>query len=367
MSTGSNARLVVDLEALTSNYACLQRVTGARVGAVVKADAYGLGLPAVSGALRRSGCELYFTALASEGAALRSILPDVDIFVFSPLIKKDIELLLANDLLPCLYAFDEIRQFITRSKAAGKNPRAALHVETGINRLGLDREGLDAFRSDGLGGELQIELLMSHLACADEPDSPLNRRQLERFVAIKNLFPGVPASLANSAGTFLGTDYHFDVVRPGIALFGHDPHSPIRTPRVEPVATLKAFLGQVKTVPAGESVGYGATASCDAATRVGTVLAGYADGIPRNLADNHDGRMSMVSIAGRRVPLFGRVSMDLTTVDLSGLGADEPRPGEAVEFFGRNLPIEEIASAAGTIPYELLTRTGARVTRSYES
>lgn len=365
MPNESNPQLIVDLGALERNYRAVQDLTRARVAAVVKADAYGLGLEGVAKALSQFNCETFFTALASEGAELRALLPDAEIFVLSPLIEADADLLLSNDLKPCLYDIEQIREFVTRAKDAGRLPAAALHVETGINRLGLDDEGLNVFRSDSIAQELQVDHLMSHLACADEPDSTLNPQQLERFRVLRTEFPEATASLANSAGTFLGPEYHFDIVRVGIALFGHDPHYRTHEPRVEPVATLQASLGQIKTVPVGNSVGYGATVTCEKPTRVGTVLAGYADGIPRSLGDERHAGIASVAIADGWVPLFGRISMDLITVNLSAVDAIQATVGDTVEFFGRKQPIEVVAEQAGTIPYELLTSVGSRVVRVY--
>ena len=364
-SVDASARLIIDLKALAANYDALCKATNASVAGVVKANAYGLGLHVVAKVLDTLGCKTFFTAFAGEGAALRAVLPAAEIYVLSPLIEHDISLLMEHSLKPCLFDIDEIRQFIGRSEAQGQSPRAALHVDTGINRLGLDRNGLNTFCDSAAKGKLEVDLLMSHLACADEPDAALNRLQLERFQGIRRRFPNTRASLANSAGIFLGRDYHFDLVRPGIALFGHDPHYRVTSARVQPVATLQARLGQVKTVSAGDCIGYGATVRCDESKRIGVVLAGYADGIPRRLSDPVDGVTQAVGIAGHRAPLFGRVSMDLLTIDLSGFVGDTISPGDRVEIFGRNVPIEEVAEQTGTIPYELLTQIGSRVLRTY--
>ena len=248
--------------------------------------------------------------------------------------------------------------------AYGAPARVALHVETGIHRLGLGGEELDALLADDARrSRLDVTLLMSHLACADEPPAPANRRQLDRFRAIRSAFPAARASLANSAATFLGTDYHFDLVRPGIALYGHDPHYQHTTPRVQPVATLEARLGQIVTVEPGESVGYGGVATCDVARRIGVVLAGYADGIPRPLYQC--GCRFEVVVGGYRVPLFGTVSMDMITIDLSNVPENAVEVGEWVEIFGPNAPIERVAEQTGTIPYEVLTGIGPRVQRIY--
>ena len=204
---------------------------------------------------------------------------------------------------------------------------------------------------------------MSHLACADEPSASLNRRQLDRFRALRGVFPDARASLANSAGTFLGSDYHFDLVRPGIALYGHDPHYAHTTPRVRPVATLEARIGQIATVDPGESVGYGAVVTCDVARRIGVVLVGYADGIPRALYRR--GRRFEVAVAGYRAPLFGTVSMDMITIDLSDVPEGAAQVGAWVEVFGPNAPIERVSEQSGTIPNDILTGIGPRVERVY--
>jgi len=213
MSAYSNPRLVVDLGAISRNYAVFRRSTTAEVAAVVKANSYGLGLAPVARALNQAGCQTYFTAFASEGIQLRQILPKAEIFVLSPLISRDAEALLCNDLKPCLFDLYGIQKFIKCARQAGKKARGALHVETGIHRLGLDSDELQAFCSSGFNEELAVDLVMSHLACADVPHAALNRHQLERFQGVCETFPGVRASFANSAGVFLGHEYHFDLVR----------------------------------------------------------------------------------------------------------------------------------------------------------
>ena len=358
------ARVLVDLAALAGNYRAIASATAAEVAGVVKADGYGLGLRGVARALYEVGCRTFFTAFGHEAAELRRMLDDVDIFVLMPRVGDEAHLLLKHRLIPCLFDLDGVDRWIGSAAAHGVPARAALHVETGIHRLGLDREALEALPGDeARRSRLDVALVMSHLACADEPSAPANRRQLERFRAVRGAFPAARASLANSAGTFLGSDYHFDLVRPGVALYGHDPHYRHNAPRVRPVATLEARIGQVRTVGAGESVGYGAVATCDTARRIGVVLAGYADGIPRALY--RPGRRFEVVAGGHRAPLFGTVSMDMVTVDLGGVPEDAVRTGAWVEIFGPNAPIERVAEQAGTIPYEILTGIGPRVERVY--
>ena len=359
------ARLVVDLEALAGNYRTLAASATAEVSGVVKANGYGLGATNVARALYASGCRTFFTAFSREAVEVRRVLDDVEIFVLMPDVATDAHVMHGHRLIPCLFDLAGIDRWIASASAHGRPARAALHVETGIHRLGLCGEELDALLTgDTRQSGLEVALLMSHLACADEPSAPVNRRQLERFRAIRDAFPGVRASLANSAATLLGTEYHFDLVRPGIALYGHDPHHLHAEPRVRPVATLEARIGQIATVEPGESVGYGAVATCEVARRIGVVLAGYADGIPRLLYQPR--RRFEVVVAGHRVPLFGTVSMDMITIDLSGVPDDAVEVGAQVEIFGPNAPIERVAEQTGTIPYEILTGIGPRVERVYE-
>ncbi len=361
----SNPQLIVDLGALKRNYRTLQTFVQSEVGAVVKADAYGLGMKPIVEALAGEGCRTFFAAYASEGAQIRAIAPDVEIFIFAPFVEIDAEVLFDNALKPCLYDINQARAFVASAEERGRVPQAALHVETGINRLGMSRRAVEAFLSDPSLKAVQIDLLMGHLACADDPESAQNESQLEAFRFFHRLLPGIRASLANSAGVFLGPLYHFDLVRPGIALYGHDPHFERVEPRVEPVATLQARVGQIKTVEPGQSIGYGATVTCTAPTRVGVVLAGYADGIMRRLGNDGPEGPQTVAINGRRAPIFGRVSMDLITVDLSGFAPDEVTPGARVEIFGREVRVEELARRARTIPYEIFTQIGSRVPRVY--
>ncbi len=359
-------RLDVDLQALGDNYERVRAGVAGETAAVVKADAYGLGLEPVARALHARGCRTFFTAFTAEAVSLRGSLPQARIFVLAPLVESEHAALLANDLLPCLFDLAGVDAWCAAAAAAGRGARAALHVETGINRLGMPGAELRALRADRQrSARLDPVLLMSHLACADDPGAAHNEAQRETFEALRALYPGVPASLANSAGTFLGPPYHFDQVRAGICLYGHDPHSAHTAPRVRPVATLSAVLAQVRDLPAGSAVGYGATYRSDRDRRLGVVLAGYADGLARNLYDPARAGGAEFAIEGHRAPLVGRVSMDMCTLDLSAVPGAVCRPGARVEVFGPTIPVEEIAARSGTIAYETLTSVGARVRRRY--
>ena len=360
-------RLVIDLEALRDNYRALTaRGAGAECAAVVKADAYGLGLEPVARTLVRAGARTFFTAFTAEAVNLRALLPDAGIFVLSPSLESDAAALLREELVPCLYDRAGVAAWSALGAARGVPVPAAIHVETGINRLGMSEGEVRAIgREWEAGGWLDLRLVMSHLANGDDPRARSNRVQLERFRGLRSLFPQVPASLANSAGVLLGPEYHFDLMRPGISLFGHDPHYRDSAPRVRPVATFEARLAQVKHLRAGETVGYGATFTCPHAMRIGVVLAGYADGLPRRMSSSEGKSPLRLSIGPHRVPVLGRVSMDMTVVDLGAVAPEDAPPGTMVEIFGSSVSIESVAERAGTIPNEILTGMGRRVPRVY--
>ena len=360
-------RLVVDLGALRDNFHALAaRAAAAECAGVVKANAYGLGLEPVARTLARAGARTFFTAFTAEAASLRALLPDARIFVLSPHLEDDAATLVREGLVPCLYDRAGVAAWSALGAARGAPVPAAIHVETGINRLGMSEAEARAlgreWRPDGW---LDLRLVMSHLASADDPKAPANRIQLERFRALRSLFPRVPASLANSAGLLLGPDYHFGLLRPGISLFGHDPHYRVTEPRVRPVATFEARLAQVKRLRAGETIGYGETFTCPRALRAGVVLAGYADGLPRRVSSTAGQSPLRLALGRHRVPVLGRVSMDMTVVDLSGIPEEDAPPGTMVAVFGSRVSIESVSERAGTIPNEILTGIGRRVPRVY--
>ncbi|MEM7281408.1 MAG: alanine racemase [Pseudomonadota bacterium] len=356
--------LQVNLAALKQNYHGLTQRCHGQVAAVVKADAYGLGLGQVSKALWAAGCRTFFVAYTREGAALRRHCPDADIFVFAPYVEEEAAELLRHQLKPCLYSVSGCKAFSQASASHGGTASVALHVETGINRLGLSEQDLHQVL-ENYSEALSVELVMSHLACADDTQSERNPMQLERFQGIRALLPDVPASLANSGGVFLGDDYHFDIVRPGIALYGCDPHyGDVDAPRVDCVATLSSKVVQIKSVNAGEGVGYGASVVLDSKKRLGVVIGGYADGVVRLLGEP-DSDAFLVNVGQRKSSLVGRISMDSCTIDLSGEGFEQVSVGQTVQFFGPDAPLEVVARHARTIPYEILTHVGARVTREY--
>ena len=365
--------LTVDLSALKANYRTLAELSApARAAAVVKADAYGLGAAAIVPALVEAGCTRFFVALPHEGIAVRQVAPEADIFVFSgPLSIETGPVFRAHRLIPVLNSLRDIAIWEAEGWEGNLQLPAALHVDTGMNRLGLTPAEAARFVQDNaLTGAVRIVLLMSHLACADEPEHPLNRRQLESFQKLAVLFPGIESSLANSAGIMLGGEFLRDLTRPGIALYAG---APLPANPMRPVVTAAAQVLQVRSARAGETVGYGAAMWLRRDTLIAVVAAGYADGYHR--AGSGDGvplRKAELQgaagfIAGHRVPVLGRISMDLTAFDVTDLGADAVSAGDTIELFGPNIPLGEAARAAGTISYELLTSIGKRYHRVYVS
>ncbi|MBS7545914.1 alanine racemase [Ancylobacter oerskovii] len=360
----AGGRLLIDLQAISDNYAQLAaRVAPAACAAVLKGDAYGTGLEPAATALWNAGARSFFVALLAEAKRLRDLLPQAEVFVLNGLFAGTEQVYDQYDLRPVLCSQDDVARWQDYCAGIGRPLPAALHVDTGMNRLGLSAteaihlaEGRDEFR-------FPLALVMSHLACADEPDHPLTARQLEDFRAVAALFPGVRASLANSAGALGDKSLHFDMVRPGIALYGG--RSRRDTPPLRPVVRLELRIVQVREVHEGETIGYGAAQTARRPSRIAVLAAGYADGIFR-LAGASDGQPGAeVVIAGRRCPLAGRVSMDLMTVDVTDLPEEAVRPGDFATLIGEGIGVDELAGHARTIGYEVLTALGRRFHRRW--
>ncbi|MCZ6619023.1 MAG: alanine racemase, partial [Gammaproteobacteria bacterium] len=319
----------------------------------VKADAYGLGLEAVSRQLRQSGCSTFFVATADEGCELRGFLDGVDIYVFEGVHAESAGQLAAAGLRPVI---NHARQL--EAWRSHPNLPIAVHVDTGMQRLGFPGN-VDS----GLFGGFEVALLMTHLACADDPEHVLNRLQIERFDTVRGKFPGVPVSIGNSAGVLMGRDFQGDIGRPGIGLYGGNPFSGRPNP-MKTVATLEEQILQLRTVSAGTSVGYGATYVPRNDCRMAVLGLGYADGVPRLLSNR--GYVS-VDNAGTgtkrtRCPIRGRISMDLMLIDVTGNDVSE---GDWVELIGENVSLTEVARWADTVPYEILAGLGRRIPRVY--
>lgn len=360
MSRGASAaglRLTIDLGALAANWQSLAvSAAPAECAAVIKADAYGIGIEVAATALWDAGCRSFFVALPEEGRRARAALPKAAIYVLNGFFAEAAELYRTARLCPVLNTPEDLSAWAE----IGGGHSSAIQVDTGMNRLGLSlHEALTLARSPGRLKALAPRLLMSHLACADTPAHPLNDAQLALFREIRAEFADLPASLSNSAGIFLGSAYHFDLVRPGIALYGaryaqHRP--PLRT-----VVTASARIVQLRDAEAGESVGYGGAERLSRDTRLAIVSAGYADGYSRAAGAGDAAPGAQAYIRGRPVPVIGRVSMDLIALDVTGIvGVTQ---GDRVELFGPNLPIDDVAAAAGTIGYELLTGLSRRAER----
>ena len=362
----AGAILTIDLAVIAGNWRRLRdRVSPAECAAAIKANAYGLGMLPVSRALWDAGCRTFFVARAREGERLRGALPDAVIYVLDGLLAGESEHFAAFDLRPAIVSLEDARRWAAFGRAEGRRRPCALHLDTGINRLGLSSGEFDVLASDrGTMEDLEVTLLMSHLACADEPGNAMNEAQRTTFAAARARLPGVPASLAASSGIFLGGEYAFDLVRPGLALFGGNP-TPGRPNPMDPVATLEGVVLQVREVPIGATVGYGATWKAGRPSRVALLGAGYTDGIPRAYASVEGEQRAEVLVGGRRCPVIGRISMDMMAVDVTDLAPGAVRQDMRAEIVGSSIPLEEAAAWAETSSYELLARLGGRFARSY--
>lgn len=357
----ASAVVTIDLAALQSNFRTLAAKAGVAVGVPIKGAAYGLGLAPVAQALWAVGARHYFVARPMEGQELRAVLPNADIYVLDGYYRGQAEFYIRNALIPALSNFDEAKAWAKDAEGSA----CALHVDSGINRLGFTTEEFAALVADGaLRARLNIKLLMSHLACSDEPDHPLNAKQHAAFSKLRKMLPDVPASFANSSGIYLGEDYSYDVVRPGVALYGGNP-LPGKPNPMKPVVTLHAKVMQMRLVKQGDTIGYSATWTAPRDSRIAILGAGYRDGIPRKLSSLRSDGPGQVFIAGRSVPIVGRVSMDMMACDVTGIPEGEIERGTLAEIFGPNISVDEAAGVAGTISYELLTHLGNRYHRRY--
>ena len=341
------------------------RAGEAECGAAVKGNAYGLGIAPVAKALWEAGCRSYFVARPKEGEELRAILPQATIYVLDGLFAGQAEFYAKLNLCPALISIEEAREWAGFGRVYGRKLPCALHVDTGINRLGFSMTEFEALLADNFLMEgLNVSLLMSHLACADDPPHPLNARQRDAFASVRARMPGVPASLANSSGIFLGGGFTHDLVRPGIALYGGNPTPGLPNP-MRAVAHLEGTVMQVRHVKPGETVGYGGTWEARRPTRIAVLGAGYKDGVPRALSSREDTGPAQVFINGRRCPIIGRISMDMMAVDITELMPHSVVRGTRAEILGSHILIDEAAAWTGTISYELLTRLGSRYARLY--
>ncbi|MFQ5533861.1 MAG: alanine racemase [Sphingomonadales bacterium] len=356
--------LTIDLAALSANFRLLKdRVSPAICAAVIKADAYGLGVERVAPALRRAGCDTFFVATLDEGITARRLLPGARILVFHGPMQGEPEAFHRHRLIPVLNDPAQIetwRGFCNSD--AGETPPAALHLDSGMNRLGLSHDQVErlAAHPDRLSG-IEIGYVMSHLACSEEADNPMNAVQLQRFNDLRGMRGPAKASIANSSGIFLGPAYHLDLIRPGIALYGGNP-TPGRPNPMAQVVRLQGKIVQCRRVDTDMTVGYGATHKISGPGRLATVAVGYADGYLRAFSNT-----GFASVGGITVPIVGRISMDLLTLDVSNVAPELTRPGCLVDLIGGSVSLDAAAAAAGTISYELLTSLGVKSRRVYLS
>jgi alanine racemase len=357
----ASALLTIDLAAIAENYRLLAARAGtAACAAVVKADAYGLGADRVAPVLAAAGCRHFFVAQVGEGVALRSTLgPGAVIAVLNGAAPGSEAICAAHDLVPVLNARFQLDGWQALARRLAKRLPTILQIDTGMARFGFAPDEAHALldRPDAFAG-LDLRLVMSHLACAGEPDSPVNAAQLSVFRAVRQRLPAVPASLAASSGLFLGPDFHFDMVRPGAALYGIAPQPGSPNP-MQPVIGLRARVMQVRSVPAGTPVGYGHAAAVARASRLATVAIGYADGFFRGTSGG------AAWFGGARLPAVGRVSMDSLVLDVTDVAPGPLGPGTLVDIIGPERDVDAAAAAAGTIGYEVLTNLGHRFHRVY--
>lgn len=366
-------RLTVDLAALTENWKDMARRSGkARAAAVVKADAYGTGIEDAGEALYLAGARDFFVATVDEGVTLRLYAPEARIFVLAGIWPGTERRFFENDLVPVISSEEQLAFWMAVLADYGDYP-CALHVDTGFNRLGLAMDDAIALADDvSRPASFSPVLVMSHLACGDDHGSPMNRQQLESFRRVSDAYEGVDSSLAASAGVFLGNDYHFDMTRPGISLYGGEAVNGMANP-MRPVVTAEARVIQVRTVRAGESVSYGRAMKLTRDSRLAIVSAGYADGYMRSQSSGGVPLRQVLPqagqgfIAGRKVPVAGRITMDLTIFDVTDLPESAVVAGDYVELFGKNVAVDDVARASGTIGYEILTSMGLRHERRYLS
>lgn len=356
----AGALLTIDLEAVRANYRVLSRAAApAHAAAVVKADAYGLGAARMALALMAEGCRTFFVAVASEGLDLRDLVgPGPDIHVLNGLPPGSERVAAAAGLTPVLNSLPQLASWREAAPQSGPRLPASLHVDTGMSRLGVSAEEAGRIAADpSATNGIDLALILSHLACAEDTENPANEAQLTRFEAARAKFPGVPASLANSSGIFLGQRYRFDMVRPGAALFGVNP-TPSQGNPMARVVQLRAKVAQIRRLHPGDTVGYGRSFRAERAVHTATISLGYGDGWPRAAA-------AAAFFQGVRLPFLGRVSMDSIVIDISALPEGALQTGALVELIGPNQSVDDVARAAGTIGYEILTRLGQRPYRRY--
>jgi len=359
--------LTIDLDAIVANWRKLEKAAvPAECAGVIKANAYGCGVEPVARALSAAGCKTFFVATLDEAQAARAALPSsAAIYVLSGLLQNSSDSYAKIDCRPVIGDLNELAEWDVFRRRSGWSGGAAIHIDTGMNRLGLSVTEAQGLIPRIKAGDHGITLVMSHLVSSEIINSPINSRQLGAFRQIASLFTGVPSSLSNSSGIYLGAPFQFDLVRPGAGLYGVNPTPEADNP-MQPVVDLKARLVQIRSIERGDTVGYGGIWTARRTTRLAIVAAGYADGYFRAAGSNDGTRGAEVVVAGQRCPIAGRISMDLMAVDITDLPPKAARRGHMVTLIGEGITVDELAHHFGTIGYEVLTSLGARYARIYK-
>jgi alanine racemase len=362
----AGATLTIDLGALVANWRSLGERAGTEASAVVKADAYGIGIEPAVTALARAGCRNFFVAHLSEGIRARSVAPEAAIYILNGLMPGTCGNYAQHDLSPVLGSHEELAEWAAFRAITNKARPAALHIDTAMNRLGLwPGEGLDFARERRHDIEAAgIGLVMSHFASSEDVADPANARQIKAFAEIAAAFPGIPASLKNSSGHFLADCPSYQLTRPGYALYGGNP-TPGQPNPMKPVIGMEARIIQLREVEAGTQVGYNGRWTAKSRRKLATICLGYADGYPRNASWTDTSTGGSAIVGGVTCPFVGSVSMDLIIIDVSDAPAEAARRGSAATLIGGALDLETVGAGAKTIGYEILTSLGRRHARRY--
>jgi len=357
--------ITIDLDALEANYRfCSEQLHPVICAAVVKADAYGLGVRKIAPVLKRAGCRHFFTATHQEGITLRALLPDAEIYILEGVTEQSLAVFCDQGLVPVLITPAHSALWAAQGRELGHPLPAIIDIDTGMTRLGFGELELRQLLEQPEDMDwLDIRYVMTHYACADEPGADKTRDQLDRFDRLRQLLPPAPTCIGNSAGGLLGQAFSGDMARLGISLFGGNPYrndSLEPGPELKPVLRVQSQILQLREVEEGTTIGYGATYSAPSRMRIATVGTGYADGYPWSL-----GNRGVASVGGHRVPVVGRISMDSMMLDVTAVPDELLRAGHMVDLIGPGISLEEVAELAGTINYEILTRLSQRARRKY--